>query len=480
MKKFLHGILSHKSLYKLPIDYFLIYSLFLLIIYIRMDSTSKPVVEITADAVGIFYQRPSTALLPILIVNKNQPCADMVGEVLFNIHVTICDTLDGVFAPMMRSDYTLQVGSCQCEPLDSAETSEVSHDSSWHTLPMGTTSLIRVSPLERSVNTGRFMRVKISVQSFAHGFVGEFISEPRVIMSRAGNSNAILKVLLDRPASMARTIGQRYTGALNCPTTTPRTLPGLAKALHAAATRASVRKPSKRGRKSSQGTTDDADEMMQWDDDSSDGCAVKTLNASPVPPVLRGTLKTRLAGRKRSAAEAASVYEEPRLTSDRLGVLQTAVLISAPGAEPPTCSTAISTQAAAVEAVTGDSDNTAALYVSSHGLLPIHDFDDEVAAGSLPTSPVYMSSVASAVRSVPPPMNMLLRSLSENLELMCSSYSFTHSGSAVVSFSPPLAPSAPARISSSHACDSNALDCSITEARLSWLASGDPKYVLQV
>jgi hypothetical protein len=377
--------------------------------------------------------------------------------VLFRVNVGIAELPDGAYSPMARADYTLLIGT------SAALGPEVSHEDAWHTIAPGGTALIKVSPLERPANTGRHLRVRVDVRSFESPAVGVFLAEPRVIMSRAGSAAAILKVLGDRPAVDARAVGQRWEGALARPKDAfAPSLASLAKALYAAATRATVRKAGKRGgcsRRAADASSDSdgdfgpsARGVAEADDDAAS--SDDTGSTPPAPP------RRDLAGSKRSAAAAQLVTDDAapraRLTS---GTQREAPPKAAPADSEEGAPSACGSLLPLVEADDGMAPaapppGAAAAaappsppqldYETSLALSCLLEDDEHLAAaataavaavaaaaGGVPQSSSQVAPPAPAApraAAFPPVPVALVRSLSQNLELFCPSFSAGRTG----------------------------------------------------
>lgn len=461
-------------------------------------------VSVSAPELAIAYQRPSTACLPIKLVNKypcvscsttspvsvcleseavnslvqNAPQAIALrssscsnsgeGDVLFQVRVGICNTPDGDYVSMARAEYTLQIGTFSAEPPSASLGPEVSHELAWHALAPGLTSLVKISPLERPANTGRYMRVSIAVRSFSGAEEGGFLTEPRVIMSRAGAVGAILKVLGDRPASEARAIGQQWLGNLRRhapPGAASASLPALAKALSAAATRVATRKSSKRSRRTtplpSLPSTDSGDSGSEDEGVASGSSAEREEDEGEESyPGLRPYC--RLAGSKRSAAEATARVEiEPRPRRAAPAARASAAPASAPGrasAPPALASVATHTILAStsvVPALLPIEDGAAprdrrdrAVPASPAGLdletslsLSVLLEDDEARDSAAAAAAQPPAAAVGKVSFPPCPPIHLLRSLSQNLELFHPGFAVGRSAVAVTSpASGPIAP----------------------------------------
>ena len=79
------------------------------------------------------------------------------------------DWIAGHFTPLGRTEFTQQLLICEGvgndEELPMALGPEASHEHAWHILPHGSTAYVKVAPLERPVNTGRFMRVRVTLRT---------------------------------------------------------------------------------------------------------------------------------------------------------------------------------------------------------------------------------------------------------------------------------------------------------------------------
>ena len=452
----------------------------------EFSNSAKPehfaTLDVTTPELGLTYQRPSTAALPISISNRcrNGGCSVDEGDAesaLIHVCVQIADAADGIYTPMPRAEYTLQIGVFS-DPSKASVASlgaEVSHVDAWHALAPGTRALVKVSPLERSINTGRFLRVRIDVKSFARPAIGAFFTEPRVILSRAGSETAILKILGDAQASAARAIGQAWVGALARPPLVPAdSLKSLAKALRAAATRATARKPGKRGGSGRPAASDsDAEDDTPADSASphlveGDGDEGSSTEGSPAPHVF--------AGRKRSAAEAATNFAPAVFRPRRAAAVAAVAALVSVDAEhspretpppPPSAASPGSSQgtllpidddempAAAprgpsvAQAAVAAASPTRLDYEASLSLSCILEADEAAAAGPVAgqtgtprggAAPLHFSrstalALPAAHAPLPPAALALFRSLSQNLEVMCPAFS---AGRATSSIAPSL------------------------------------------
>ena len=443
---------------------------------------TKPfAVDVATPALGLTYQRPSTAALPIAITNRAaRGCdEDDAESVLIHVCVQIADAADDTYTPMPRAEYTLQIGVFS-DPSKASVASlgaEVSHVDAWHALAPGARALVKVSPLERSINTGRFLRVRIDVRSFATPAAGAFFTEPRVILSRAGSETAILKILGDAHACEARAIGQTWVGALARPACMPEeSLKGLAKALRLAATRAAARKPGKRGGGRRAASESDGEDDAPADSASSplaegDGDEGSLTDGSCERGVAAPATRC-FAGRKRSAAEAARNFAPTAVRLRRAAaVAVVTALVAADAApspretpSPPPLSASSPRSGRGTLLPIGDDDMPAAVphalttvknaaiaasstrldYEASLSMSCMLEADDEAAAAAgsvaaqrgpaplLHRSHVVPAAAPPAVHAgFPPAALALFRSLSQNLEVMCPAFSAGRAASSV-------------------------------------------------
>ena len=98
-------------------------------------------------------------------------CDSPDGELCLHTHNVIRTSSDsnpcvGYFEHLGRAEFTQQV--CIQRNNDGPPSSlgpETSHENAWYTLPVGTAAFVKVAPLERPVNTGRFMRIRVTLRT---------------------------------------------------------------------------------------------------------------------------------------------------------------------------------------------------------------------------------------------------------------------------------------------------------------------------
>lgn len=78
----------------------------------------------------------------------------------------------GHFERLARTEYSQQVciqqGVAEDDEPPAFLGPETSHEQAWYILPHSATAYVKVAPLERPVNTGRFMRVRVTVRTLSH------------------------------------------------------------------------------------------------------------------------------------------------------------------------------------------------------------------------------------------------------------------------------------------------------------------------
>jgi hypothetical protein len=213
-------------------------------------------ISVSSNATGVGWQRPSTCSLPLQIDNRaplpiqediamiDADLRDLRNEargVVFSIWVGVGEKAEGPFSPMERTDYTSSIALFLSGNASTQSYGPETTQGAWYALPSGYSALVKVSPLERPANTGRYFRVTVAFRTFTGDF-GSFTTEPRYIMSRCGVQTSILKALVDDAATDARKVGQRWVGLTPTVGSSTPTLQTLAALLWRASCTASVRK----------------------------------------------------------------------------------------------------------------------------------------------------------------------------------------------------------------------------------------------